>query len=364
MISNRILTLTLVAACALSSCNDDVSSAGKSTKTGRLIEVDATSTPFSRAVAESGIDDLKRDGFIILAKDDVTSDNSVLYFEDTCSYNGRSWKFGDNHAWPIDDYTDEEIPLDFAAFYAPSSKIVKYDYAKNLGSFPTYQLNDVYICFDKQPDGGEDWMYAHVEDQVYGTNNGRISLDFKHMLTQVSVNAVIKSTLLNEYENYSVEFRIYTPSTHWFCLESHEWESLGDDFDNTELQITEFSNNDVPASTEGIVTPLKLGTIHGEKSNMIIPTRCAIEAVCIGYYTNDNGETEGVSVSRRGFADQQQGWGEYIDLTPYAGKRVEITYKIELTGDGYRPKDDIVTDDSGTLDEIDAPEIRVFDWED
>lgn len=227
-----LMTTVLLLLC---SCGDDdkTESLLPQEEERHLISVSATTQDFTRA-GEATLDDLKSNGFTVIAVEEKQDWNGGTYgvvyegFPDTCTFTGNKyiWAHG-YHLWPEENnYGETEyIPLSFFAFYPDTDNV----------GFSGITGTEMPIAFHNGNDGTVDVLFATITNATYETTNGVLDFKFEHLLTNVSVEARVTSAHTEEYSSYRVSATLtgrnyveYLPSGFPY-LNGDKWYNDSDD---------------------------------------------------------------------------------------------------------------------------------------
>lgn len=319
-----------------------------------LISVSATTQDFTRT-GEATMDDLKSNGFSVIAVEEKQDGYGETYkdvyenFPDQCDYNVQTsaWEFQSTplHFWPEkEDGEDEDgnpikitPKLDFYALYSPKgTAFFSWDHDTHVG--------DYIDILPSSLDQAEDIMLATLTEYSYDSNPqapGVLKFDFKHLLTNVSINAKVTSKYPESYDYYTISVnlnvwyyeRYYIARNYWHTSEAGRTTPVQFGFENDVVQ-PKFALNDTDAK--------QVGTNHfvvpNEKNELY-----TIFVECNGHMNNEDEGSSGA---------QLQYISAPVDLSGCAGKNVVLNLTIDLHND------EIAIDTKHFHTSLDAPATR------
>lgn len=322
----------------LCSCGDDDKTEAllPQDKERHLISVSATTQDFTRS-GEATMDDLKSNGFSVIAVEEKQDWYGETYkdvyenFPDQCDYNVQTsaWEFQSTplHFWPEkEDGEDEDgnpikitPKLDFYALYSPKgTAFFSWDHDTHVG--------DYIDILPSSLDQAEDIMLATLTEYSYDSNPqapGVLKFDFKHLLTNVSINAKVTSKYPESYDYYTVSVnlnvwyyeRYYIARNYWHTSEAGRTTPVQFGFENDVVQ-PKFALNDTDAK--------QVGTNHFVVPNNDSPDEhYLLEVYCFGHMNNEN---EGDETLLKNLQTT-------VNLNGCAGKNIVLNLTIDLHND-------------------------------
>lgn len=208
------------------------------TPAAQAIEVNASTQPFieekTRANEDDVYEDIKEKGFTIWSYKKAQNEGGTaeLFYTDTHWYDTEKevWLNEEQHFWP-----DQTSPLDFYAL-SPTTESSKL-HMEGSSMIIDFNENQLY--------GDHDIVLAKCKDISYDTNKGSVSLEFKHIVTKVTVKMAFANRPDDTYDYHYGSLSLYGDICSSYNITDNKWvvsESLPVDFDVKYPTVSSFLN--------------------------------------------------------------------------------------------------------------------------